>query len=153
MVQNKGDVIERVVRTKIGISELSRILNVSRTSIYNWFEHGHLSLETISKIGQAINHDFSNEFPEEFANAKNCAIADAAPEKKTENGSYDSSVQYWMNKYITLLEKYNELLIEIGKPELKKADSKIAGSAVLNGFGTIDNIDRRPYHWEHSNRL
>lgn len=153
MVQNKGDIIERVVRTKIGISELSRILNVSRTSIYNWFEHGHLSLETISKIGQAINHDFANEFPEEFAKAKNSAIVDATPEKKTENGNCDSSVQYWMNKYITLLEKYNELLIEIGKPEPKKADSKIAGSTVLNGFSTIDNIDRRAYHWDHSNRL
>ena len=156
MIPNKGDVIERVVRTKIGISELSRILNVSRTSIYNWFEHGHLSLETISKIGQAINHDFANEFPEEFAKARNCVAINAMSEKKPENGSGDSSVQYWMNKYITLLEKYNELLIDIGKPDLKadsKADSEIAGSAVLNGFGTIDNIDMRSYHWKHGNRL
>jgi hypothetical protein len=155
MVPNKGDVIERVVRTKIGISELSRILNVSRTSIYNWFEHGHLSLETISKIGQAINHDFANEFPEEFAKARNRVTVDAISEKKAEN-SCDNSVHYWMNKYITLLEKYNELLIEVGKPNLKpdlKTDSKIAGSTVLNGFGTMDNIDRRSYHWEHSNRL
>lgn len=156
MIPNKGDVIERVVRTKIGISELSRILNVSRTSIYNWFEHGHLSLETISKIGQAINHDFANEFPEEFAKARNCVTMNAISEKKAENGSGDSSVQYWMNKYITLLEKYNELLIETGKPDLKtdsKTDSKIASPTVLNGFGTIDNIDRRSYHWEHGNRL
>lgn len=153
MVQNKGDVVERVVRTKIGISELSRILNVSRTSIYNWFEHGHLSLETISKIGQAINHDFTNEFPEEFAKAKNLAILDTTLEKKTETESYDSSVQYWMNKYITLLEKYNELLIEMGKPEPVKADSKLTGSAVFNDFGTIENIDRNPYQWEHSNSL
>ncbi len=153
MVQNKGDVIERVVRTKIGISELSRILNVSRTSIYNWFEHGHLSLETISKIGQAINHDFANEFPEEFAKAKNVAMADPIPDKKVDNGNQDSSVQHWMNKYITLLEKYNELLIEIGKPDSKKEDSKITGSTVINGLNTIENIDGRPFHWEQTNRL
>lgn len=38
MILNKDGLIERIVRTKIGISELSRLLNVSRTSIYNWFE-------------------------------------------------------------------------------------------------------------------
>lgn len=164
MVPNKGDVIERVVRTKIGISELSRILNVSRTSIYNWFEHGHVSLETISKIGQAINHDFANEFPEEYAKARNCVTVDAVSEKKAENSTSDNSIHYWMNKYITLLEKYNELLIDIGKPDLKrdlrpdlrpdlKTDAKTSSSGVLNGFGTIDNLDSRIYRWEHSNML
>jgi len=115
MTSNKGDVIERIVRTKIGISELSRILHVSRTSIYNWFEHGHLNLDTICKIGQAINHDFANEFPEEFANANLHHTNDTAPEKTDE--SY--SIQYWMNKYISLLEKYNELLSELSKAEDK----------------------------------
>lgn len=156
MVPNKGDVIERVVRTKIGISELSRILNVSRTSIYNWFEHGHVSLETISKIGQAINHDFANEFPEEYAKARNCVTIDTVSEKKAENSSCDNSVHYWMNKYITLLEKYNELLIDIGKPDLKtdvKTDSETASAGVLNGFATLDNIDSRIYRWEGSNML
>jgi hypothetical protein len=117
MNSNKGDVIERIVRTKIGISELSRILHVSRTSIYNWFEHGHLNLETICKIGQAINHDFANEFPEEFAKGQNQISTAHISENETNNESCERSVHYWMNKYITLLEKYNELLTEIAKPD------------------------------------
>ncbi|SMC95248.1 helix-turn-helix transcriptional regulator [Pedobacter nyackensis] len=115
MTSNKGDVIERIVRTKIGISELSRILHVSRTSIYNWFEHGHLNLDTICKIGQAINHDFANEFPEEFANAHLHHPTETTSEKTDEN----YSIQYWMNKYISLLEKYNELLSELSQAEDK----------------------------------
>lgn len=126
MTSNKGDVIERIVRTKIGISELSRILHVSRTSIYNWFENGHVNLETICKIGQAINHDFANEFPEEFASAKHHASIDVGPNKTDQNE--DCSIQYWMNKYITLLEKYTELLSDYAKPEAKNSFSNIQAS-------------------------
>lgn len=128
MISNKGDVIERVVRTKIGISELSRILNVSRTSIYNWFEHGHINLETICKIGQAINYDFSNEFPEEFAKSRNHALTDLVSNVGIKNENCEKSVNYWMNKYISLLERCNDLLTEIAKVdnkrELKKAETK-----------------------------
>lgn len=119
MTSNKGDVIERIVRTKIGISELSRILHVSRSSIYNWFEHGHLNFETICRIGEAINHDFANEFPEEFAKRRSQILAESDFASRTENGDDESSVNYWMNKYIALLEKYNELLTEIAKSEAK----------------------------------
>ena len=121
MTSNKGDVIERIVRAKIGISELSRILNVSRTCIYNWFEHGHLNFETICRIGQAINHDFANEFPEEFAKDQNQVSAEPDLKNDAKDENCESSVHYWMNKYITLLEKYNELLTEIAKPD-EKAD-------------------------------
>lgn len=117
MTSNKGDVIERIVRTKIGISELSRILHVSRTSIYNWFENGHLNLETICKIGQAIDHDFANDFPEEFAKIKQQVHTDPVSMKQDKAEPYNSSVNYWMNKYITLLENYNELLSEITKSQ------------------------------------
>ncbi|MEQ7799401.1 hypothetical protein ABDJ41_06270 [Pedobacter sp. ASV1-7] len=129
MISNKGDVIERVVRTKIGISELSRILNVSRTSIYNWFEHGHINLETICKIGHAINHDFSNEFPEEFAKNRNYPTTDSISKNSFQNESCENSISYWINKYITLLERCNDLLIEIAKidnnkRELEKSETK-----------------------------
>src|ERR1700754_1762845 len=69
---NFGRIVERVVRRdRMGISELARRLKVSRRTIYNWFEMERLSIDIISKIGFVIGHDFSDEFPEEFANADN----------------------------------------------------------------------------------
>lgn len=133
MNSNKGDVIERIVRTKIGISELSRILHVSRTSIYNWFEHGHVSLETICKIGQAINHDFANEFPEDFANGGHAASLEDFHGNETKKEVSESSVQYWMNKYIALLEKYNELLTDIARPDTS-ANQKNCNATELISF-------------------
>ncbi|MBC8986505.1 helix-turn-helix transcriptional regulator [Pedobacter sp. N36a] len=117
MTPNKGDVIERVVRKKIGISELSRKLQVSRTAIYNWFENGQINLETICKIGQAIDHDFTNEFPEEFANAQN--LSPDFGITPTENKDGAKSVDYWINKYINLLEQYNDLLLDLSYPNSK----------------------------------
>ncbi|WP_316839653.1 helix-turn-helix transcriptional regulator [Pedobacter gandavensis] len=119
MTPNKGDVIERIVRKKIGISELSRRLHVSRTAIYNWFEYGQINLETICKIGQAIDYDFTNEFPEEFANAENLKSNPLIANKGRQNEEDHSAIDYWMNKYITLLEKYNDLLIDLNYPNSK----------------------------------
>lgn len=121
MILCKGDVIERAVRNKIGISELSRKLQVSRTSIYNWFENGQVNLETICKIGQAIDYDFTKEFPEEFANAQNLPSMKNSAKEGLQKEIGNSSVDYWMNKYILLLEKYNDLLVDMNYPNSKKS--------------------------------
>ncbi|SHE36885.1 helix-turn-helix transcriptional regulator [Pedobacter caeni] len=110
MILNKGEIVERIVRNKIGISELARKLNVSRTSIYNWFEQEYISIYTICKIGNAIGHDFSNEFPEEFSKIGNKTFIDLYLQKNNTEPYASNSVQYWMNKYISLLEKHNDLL-------------------------------------------
>ncbi|WP_316748999.1 helix-turn-helix domain-containing protein [Pedobacter gandavensis] len=113
---NVGQVIEHVVRKDhMGITELSRKLNVSRRTIYNWFDQESLSFDIICKIGNVINHDFSKEFPDDFA-----LLQQGDREKKGDlmsnddnsTANYSTAVNYWMNKYIKLLEKYNELLSE-----------------------------------------
>lgn len=116
MSTNVGKVIERVIRNEhVRISELSRKLHVSRRTIYNWFNQESLSIEIICKIGTAIMHDFSHEFPEEFA-CLDRKIKDRISPKEDNAQLFPAtpfdSVEYWMNKYIKLLEKYNELLTQ-----------------------------------------
>lgn len=106
---NKGAVVERIVRTRIGISELSRLLKVSRTSIYNWFTQDNLNIDIICRIGQAISHDFSREFPDDFDQIERQIMADMIS-SKTEEQLFTNPSQYWINKYIQLLERHNELL-------------------------------------------
>ena len=113
MSLNVGQVIERVVRRDhVRISELSRKLHVSRRTIYNWFNQESLSFEIICKIGNAITHDFSKEFPDDFARMDHEIGNDMNHLMNEDYMSNNSSgsVNYWMNKYINLLEKYNELL-------------------------------------------
>ncbi len=108
---NKGEIVELVIRrNNLSISELSRRLHVSRRSIYNWFEQSDLSLDVICKIGEVLNHDFSLDFPDLF-NMNKLKFLDNLNQDFQEEIN-QNSVNYWRNKYISLLEKHNEILSE-----------------------------------------
>ncbi|WP_051189401.1 helix-turn-helix domain-containing protein [Daejeonella oryzae] len=111
MEVNAGEIVERVVRrNKVSISELARRMQVNRRSVYNWFDQKTLRMDIICKIGYVLGHDFSVDFPDAFGErgfAFMEKIVDSMDE--TEQG-HPNSVHYWMVKYISLLEKYNELL-------------------------------------------
>lgn len=104
-----GEILERIVRRdRMGISELSRKLNVSRRTIYNWFGQDRLNHDIIWQIGQSLGQDLSVSFPDVFPKAKPEAPKPAEAGTKPTGDS--NSVYFWMNKYIHLLEKYNSLL-------------------------------------------
>lgn len=113
---NNGEIVELVIRRNhISISELSRKLNVSRRSLYNWFTQKDLSIETIHKIGEVLKYDFSGEFPDIFDKKDNIVDYQSAEKEITvENqlvNENNESVNYWRSKYIHLLEKHNDFLI------------------------------------------
>lgn len=104
---NNGEIVEHVIRrNNISISELSRRLHVSRRSIYNWFTQKNLSYDTIREIGEALDYDFSTDFPDKFNNGrKNPSMNGYQTDLNFDD--YQNSANYWRNKYINLLEKYN----------------------------------------------
>jgi hypothetical protein len=69
-----------------------------------------LSLDVICKIGFVIGHDFSNEFPEEFAKTNNDLTGDSLAETQNASEQTPNAIYYWMDRYIKLLEKFNEVL-------------------------------------------
>ena len=113
MQTHHGQIIEKVVRRNgYSISDLARMTNVNRRSVYNWFNQPHLKPEIIYRIGRVLNYDFSVELPELFT------PEDFKPE--TKRASFDRINQrpvqeqqnnYWKDKYIELLERYNSLLL------------------------------------------
>ncbi|MGM9474988.1 helix-turn-helix domain-containing protein [Pedobacter sp. GSP4] len=107
----QGEILERLVRRdRMGISELSRKLNVSRRTIYNWFGQDRIGHEVIWQVGKLLGQDLSSSFPEAFPKySAEPSNQTADPGKQA--GSDSNSVYFWMNKYIHLLEKYNDLLI------------------------------------------
>lgn len=108
-VTQRGEIVELTIRrNNISISELSRKLNVSRRSIYNWFTQKSLSIDIICKIGEVIKHDFSKDFPEIFNQSMD--LPDSRDIKSYTAADDYESVNYWRNKYINLLEKHNDFL-------------------------------------------
>ncbi|WP_439698608.1 helix-turn-helix domain-containing protein [Mucilaginibacter sp. AW1-7] len=107
--RHRGKVVECVVRRHpMGLSEIARRVGISRRTLYNWFENEMLACDLIGQLGNVIEHDFTAEFPGEgdkIKMARNEQLTGA-----TRNGSVESPVHYWMNKYIELLERYNQIL-------------------------------------------
>ena len=108
MDKHFGNIVEYNVRKKgFNISELAKALQANRRSVYNWFNQRHLKQEIIVRIGCAIEHDFSVELPElftrfDFPKIKSPIIAPELPD--------DNDPNLYQDKYIVLLETYNNLL-------------------------------------------
>jgi lambda repressor-like predicted transcriptional regulator len=131
MAVHQGDIIERVIRRQgHSLTDLAKLTGVNRRSIYNWFLQPKLKPENIIKIGQAIHHDFSVEFPGQFV-SEDFIVLEKAEDVKEEK--FDA----WKEKYIDLLERYN-LLLRIANGELKlpamQTNNEISSSDVPAGL-------------------
>lgn len=115
---HRGKIVEYIVRRHpLGLSEISRKIGISRRTLYNWFEKEDLGMSDIMKIGFAIGHDFSNEFPiGVFENSLSNLKDQEMEASHTDNGH--RAIHFWMEKYIRLLEQYNEILnCKMDRPE------------------------------------
>lgn len=99
-VQHKGEIIERAIRQSgIPINEIAKKLGKSRRWMYHLFANYNTPIDTILKIGRIIHYDFSEEI-------KELSIL----KDKNSDETYTQSAEYWKDKYLQLLEKYNALL-------------------------------------------
>lgn len=132
MNKHYGQVVEKVIRRNgYSISELARSMEVNRRSVYNWFNQKRLNTEIIHRIAGVLNHDFSNELPELFT-AKTVVEESGAlitdQSLNTQQINLQTGEAYWKDKYIVLLERYNELLakkIEMNTMQTNKIPTQL----------------------------
>jgi hypothetical protein len=103
----KGEIVEQAIRRSyVNLSDLARKLSISRRTLYNWFNQEDLDIEVISKIGEIIHHDFSKELPGLYEKR-----VFREPGSEIRLMDEIESASYWRSKYINLLEKHNDLLV------------------------------------------
>ena len=117
MQVHQGEIIEKIIRREgHSLTDLAKLTGVNRRSIYNWFLQRRLKPESIIKIGRAIKHDFSVEFPDQFTSAD----FEETPVLVKRSAETDD---IWKEKYIDLLERYNLLLrISSGEVQVPKVE-------------------------------
>ena len=104
-MQHRGEIIKAAVyRSGFPITELAKRLGKSRRWIYLMFENNSVSLDLVLQIGKIIHFDFAPEIKELGINQKTSDHSILKIENEQE------SVEYWKNKYLKLLEEYNDLL-------------------------------------------
>lgn len=112
MKQHQGEIIEKLIRRNgVSISELARRMRVNRRSVYNWFNQNSLKLDAIIKIGNIVGCDIPKEFPnaftpDDFTMLEGMKIYNSKPSPEPGNNA-----QFWIDKYVSLLEDYNQLLM------------------------------------------
>jgi transcriptional regulator with XRE-family HTH domain len=99
-MQHRGEIIkEAVYKSGFPITELAKRMGKSRRWVYLLFENPIVSIDTLLQIGTILHYDFS----EEIETLKPHVLNDTSI-------NYNKEETYWKNKYLKLLEEYNELL-------------------------------------------
>lgn len=108
-MQHRGEIVERAIRQSgYPISAIAKKLGKSRRWMYLMFDNNQIDIETILQIGNIIHHDFSDEI-REMNSINTNSFAD--PENQYNN----QTTEYWKDKYLKLLEDYNELLKRVNE--------------------------------------
>lgn len=114
MGKHYGQILERAIRRNgNSISDVARLLNINRRSVYNWFNQPQLRPEILYKIGRVIDYDFSVDLPHLFTPEDFIKKPRLTINKEGQLMEDSSGTCTWQQKYIDLLEKYNALLSEI----------------------------------------
>lgn len=104
-MQHRGEIIKKAIyKSGYPITELAKRLDKSRRWVYLMFENNNVSLDIVLQVGKIIHYDFTEEI-KEFNPYQN-----AVDEPSVDYQKNESQEEYWKNKYLKLLEEYNELL-------------------------------------------
>ncbi len=107
-MQHRGEILEAAVRKSgIPLTRIVEKLGKSRKWIYNQFEISDVPLDIILDIGKVIHHDFSREIDELNLSVWKKSLSAVDEDEKTYEGN---EALYWKNKYLALLEEFNEYL-------------------------------------------
>ncbi|HUH18092.1 transcriptional regulator [Albibacterium sp.] len=110
VLRHDGNVLRKLIGdVGVPISRIAKELDVDRSTIYRMFDKADISIEFLLKIGKVINKDMSIFFPEIIQTIQESTIDYSSLKSYSE--LLDES-NYWKDKYIDVLEKYNSLLNE-----------------------------------------
>ncbi|QNK61260.1 hypothetical protein H7F33_11835 [Pedobacter sp. PAMC26386] len=98
--KHKGEYLDYIVRnTGITIKALTTFAGFDRSSYYNHILDPHLPYKVISKYGEVLHHDFSDQYPEERT-AKS-----SDPNEITTFEEMKKDRDYWRSRFLDLAEK------------------------------------------------
>jgi predicted transcriptional regulator len=116
-MKHRGEIVEKAVRQSgYSITQLAKRIGKSRRHVYNLFENPQLAIEVVIEIGRVIHHDFTLEIDE----LKRYQISSHNETVQEIHSGYlkpEETVDFWKNKYLLLLEKYNGLLEKKSKEQ------------------------------------
>ena len=126
---HQGEILQEAIKNSgISITRIVEELGITRPTIYRKFKEETVDYSFVKKVGEIINHDFSNDFTSLQQSAISFVttpVRNTVPPLVTPRVTSaqvidaDPSRQLLLlqAKYISLLEAYNELLLKVYGPK------------------------------------
>ena len=109
-IMHMGEIIKkRIEESGMRLGDVAKRVGKVRNTFYNWYNRDELPLEDVIKIGRAIKHDFSEDFPALFNQVSDPAQTYGG-KVATEVSKCREELSMWKEKYFDLLEKHNHVL-------------------------------------------
>ena len=124
-----GEILQEAIKNSgVSITRIVDELGITRPTIYRKFKDETLDYNFVKRVGEIINHDFSDD----FTNAQQSVLSFVTPAQKdtvapsvtarvtqAPLSDFEPSKQLLIlqTKYIALLEAYNELLLKVYGPK------------------------------------
>jgi AcrR family transcriptional regulator len=129
---HQGEILQEAIKNSgISITRIVEELGITRPTIYRKFKDETLDYAFVKRIGDIISHDFSNDFtlPQQtilpfVTSSLGVTPVTSVSHRNTVTSStvsvadqdYAKQLMLLQNKYIALLEAYNELLLKVYGP-------------------------------------
>ncbi|GAB3331582.1 helix-turn-helix domain-containing protein [Hymenobacter humi] len=126
---HQGEILQEAIKNSgISITRIVEELGITRPTIYRKFKEDTIDYNFVKRIGDIINHDFSNDFTVVQQSSlpfvtpiHKPVVTNSVTQRVTQavNNDSDPSKQLLLlqTKYIALLEAYNELLLKVYGPK------------------------------------
>ena len=126
---HQGEILQEAIKNSgISITRIVEEMGITRPTIYRKFKDETVDYNFVKKVGDIINHDFSNDITTLQQSSlsfvtpavKHVVTSNVTPRvTQVQNSDSDASRQLLVlqTKYISLLEAYNELLLKVYGPK------------------------------------
>jgi len=123
-MQHKGEIVEKVIRQSgYPITRLAKKLGKSPRWMYYMFDKDNVPIDHILEIGAILHYDFSEQI-KDLKKYKIIEKSEEVQESLPEHQLKDEEIALWKNKYLELLEKHNQLLLELTKSKRSSSPKK-----------------------------
>ncbi|GAB3826772.1 helix-turn-helix domain-containing protein [Hymenobacter jeollabukensis] len=129
---HQGEILQEAIKNSgISISRIVQELGITRPTIYRKFKDATLDYNFVKRVGEVIQHDFTNDFDTTVQSQLPFTIQSVTPptgsvtrntvarENTLQAADQDpiKALMALQAKYIALLEAYNELLLKVYGPK------------------------------------
>lgn len=113
---HQGEHIRQVIKDSgVSITSLCKKLQKSRRWLYDILQQPQVSVDVLIQLGAALHYNLIADFPQYVKYQHHLTPFSSEPTLK------EGDVNYWREKYFTILEQYSNLLEEKLEVSRKKS--------------------------------